>query len=260
MAYLFSKIAAGLFGVWGVFVVSGANVGFYDPQPIPAPSSANTVYEGLEQPPEALQQPVEATTTTTITTIAGCDDVVNLAQTLGWPVDQLATLRYIAHAESRCMPWAHNQKTRTVAATALCKSTAFGVYPTPIGLRAGYRRTAFWLPVMTCLTQRLTCRQPGRYSHNPGGSPGVHSEATSKGRQMTDRNENTAAMLAHHNAMFKLIDDIFAQPQIKAVPPVDKETWLIRQLKNMRVDAQLSGQEHEATVLTAAIEELGGVL
>jgi hypothetical protein len=83
MAYLFSKIAAGLFGVWGVFVVSGANVGFYDPQPIPAPSSANTVYEGLEQPPEALQQPVEATTTTTITTIAGCDDVVNLAQTLG---------------------------------------------------------------------------------------------------------------------------------------------------------------------------------
>jgi hypothetical protein len=57
-----------------------------------------------------------------------------------------------------------------------------------------------------------------------------------------------------------LIDDIFAQPQIKAVPPVDKETWLIRQLKNMRVDAQLSGQDHEATVLTAAIEELGGLL
>jgi hypothetical protein len=77
---------------------------------------------------------------------------------------------------------------------------------------------------------------------------------------MTDRDRNTEAMLAHHNAMFKLIDDIFAQPQIKAVPPVDKETWLIRQLKNMRVDAQLSGQEHEATVLTAAIEELGGVL
>jgi hypothetical protein len=36
--------------------------------------------------------------------------VVNLAQTLGWPVEQLATLRYIAHAESRCMPWAHNTK------------------------------------------------------------------------------------------------------------------------------------------------------
>ena len=36
--------------------------------------------------------------------------MVNLAQALGWPVDQLATLRYIAHAESRCMPWAHNLK------------------------------------------------------------------------------------------------------------------------------------------------------
>ena len=53
---------------------------------------------------------------------------------------------------------------------------------------------------------------------------------------MTDGNENTEAMLAHHNAMFKLIDEIFTQPQIKAVPPVDKETWLIRQLKNMRVE------------------------
>ena len=77
---------------------------------------------------------------------------------------------------------------------------------------------------------------------------------------MTDRDRNTEAMLAHHNAMFKLIDDIFATPQITAVPPVDKETWLIRQLKTMRVDAQLSGLEHEAIVLTAAIEELGGLL
>ena len=77
---------------------------------------------------------------------------------------------------------------------------------------------------------------------------------------MTDRDRNTEAMLAHHNAMFKLIDDIFAQPQITVVPPVDKETWLIRQLKTMRVDAQLSGLEHEAIVLTAAIEELGGLL
>jgi hypothetical protein len=77
---------------------------------------------------------------------------------------------------------------------------------------------------------------------------------------MTDRDRNTEAMIAHHNAMFKLIDEVFATPQIKAVPPVDKESWLIRQLKTMRVDAQLSGLDHEATVLTAAIEELGGVL
>ena len=80
-----------------------------------------------------------------------------------------------------------------------------------------------------------------------------------KGRQMTDRDKNTEAMLAHHNAMFKLIDEVFATPKVRAIPPA-KDTWLIRQLKTMRVDAQLSGLDHEATVLTAAIEELGGVL
>ena len=77
---------------------------------------------------------------------------------------------------------------------------------------------------------------------------------------MTDKDRNTQAMLAHHNAMFQLIDEIFSDARIKAVPPAQRETWLIRQLKNMRVDAQLSGQDHEATVLTAAIEELGGTL
>ena len=69
---------------------------------------------------------------------------------------------------------------------------------------------------------------------------------------MTDRNENKPEMLAHHRAIVKLMDEIWSHPEYKTV--------LIRQLKNMRVDAQLSGQEHEATVLTAAIEELGGVL
>ena len=63
------------------------------------------------------------------------------------------------------------------------------------------------------------------------------------------------AMLRHHNAMFNLIDEIMGK---KPATPLD--TWLIRQLKNMRVDAQLSGNDHEADVLTLAIEELGGVL
>jgi hypothetical protein len=71
--------------------------------------------------------------------------------------------------------------------------------------------------------------------------------------------EMTEAMLKHHNAMFALIDEIFATPKIIATPP-PKETWLIRQLKNMRVDAQLSGLDHEADVLSAAVEELGGLL
>ena len=69
---------------------------------------------------------------------------------------------------------------------------------------------------------------------------------------MTDRNENKPEMLAHHWAIVKLMDEIWSHPEYKTV--------LIRQLKNMRVDAQLSGQEHEATVLTAAIEALGGTV
>lgn len=76
---------------------------------------------------------------------------------------------------------------------------------------------------------------------------------------MTEQ-EKTEAMLAHHNAMFALIDEIFSDARIKAVPPAQRETWLIRQLKTMRVDAQLSGNDHEADVLTQAIEELGGTL
>jgi hypothetical protein len=109
MAYLLSKLAAGAFALWGLFVVSGANVGFYSPEPLPAPSPSNTVYEGLEQPVEALQANLEPpATTTTISTIAGCDDVVNLAKSLGWPNKELGTLRDIANAESACQPWAHN--------------------------------------------------------------------------------------------------------------------------------------------------------
>lgn len=63
------------------------------------------------------------------------------------------------------------------------------------------------------------------------------------------------AMLRHHNAIFNLIGEIVGKP-----PATTTETWLIRQLKNMRVDAQLSGLAHEADVLTLAIEELGGTL
>ena len=77
---------------------------------------------------------------------------------------------------------------------------------------------------------------------------------------MAEIDRATEAMLKHHNAMFELIDQIFATPQITTTPPQQKETWLIRQLKNMVVDAQLSGQDHEADVLTQAIGELGGTL
>jgi hypothetical protein len=77
---------------------------------------------------------------------------------------------------------------------------------------------------------------------------------------MTEIDRDTEAMIKHHNAMFALIDEIFATPKITATPPPEKETWLVRQLKNMRIDAQLAGQDHEADVLTQAVDELGGQL
>jgi hypothetical protein len=46
--------------------------------------------------------------TTTITTIATCDDALQLALDLGFPADQLGTLDLVIHRESRCLPHAHN--------------------------------------------------------------------------------------------------------------------------------------------------------
>ncbi len=103
MAYLASKLFAGLFGLWAVFGLSGANVGFYNPDPYTPPSPTSMVYEGYDRPVQATN-----TTTTTITTIADCSDVVSLATSLGWPATELKTLRRIADAESACKPWAHN--------------------------------------------------------------------------------------------------------------------------------------------------------
>ena len=59
------------------------------------------------------------------------------------------------------------------------------------------------------------------------------------------------AMLRHSAAMMDLAKEILT---------TRKETWLVRQLKTMRVDFQLSGQDHYADVITAAITELGGEL
>lgn len=111
MAYLIQKAAAALFAVWGLFVVSGANIGFYRselPEPV---SPLARVYEGYEAPVEAPTPALPVAvpvTTTTITTIANCGDVVRLGASLGWPETELQTLRTIAYAESRCNPWGHN--------------------------------------------------------------------------------------------------------------------------------------------------------
>ena len=46
--------------------------------------------------------------TTTVTTIATCDDALQLALDLGFPADQLGTLDLVMQRESRCQTTAHN--------------------------------------------------------------------------------------------------------------------------------------------------------
>ena len=137
MAYLLGKFTAGVLALLGLWAVSGANVGFYSPDPLPAPSPANTVYEGAEQPLEALQGNLDpAVTTTTITTIANCDDVISLATSLGWPVSELETLRRVANAESACMTWAHNVNDANGGSYGLMQINGFWCLPNkywPIG-------------------------------------------------------------------------------------------------------------------------------
>lgn len=106
MATFVEKLLAGAIAVWSLLIVSWAGKGLQDTDAQPSVSPAAQVYEGYERPIEAYATP-EATTTT-ITTIAGCDDVVSLAASLGWPASELDTLRRVANAESACMPWAHN--------------------------------------------------------------------------------------------------------------------------------------------------------
>jgi hypothetical protein len=59
----------------------------------------------------------------------------------------------------------------------------------------------------------------------------------------------------HQMAVFNLIDEI-ARPQ--HVPRKYRDDHLIRGLRNMLIDFQLSGQDDYAECVTLAIEGLGG--
>lgn len=67
--------------------------------------------------------------------------------------------------------------------------------------------------------------------------------------------ERNVALGKHHAALMGIIDEMFENIQRR---PTD--TWIVRQLKNMRVDMQLSGNDHYDNVLSQAILELGGEL
>ena len=63
------------------------------------------------------------------------------------------------------------------------------------------------------------------------------------------------AMINHQMAVFNLIDEI-ARPQ--HVPRKFRDDHLIRGLRNMVIDFQLSGQDDYAECVILAIEGLGG--
>jgi hypothetical protein len=70
------------------------------PDPVPVTWDADPTTTTMAQ--------LTTTSTYVPTTIANCDDVVNLARQVGWPDDQLDTLAVVALRESNCTPSAHN--------------------------------------------------------------------------------------------------------------------------------------------------------
>ena len=76
------------------------------------------------------------TTTTTITTIATCDDALQLALDLGFPADQLGTLDMVLQRESRCQATAHNITDPSGGSYGLTQINGFWCLPNsnwPIG-------------------------------------------------------------------------------------------------------------------------------
>jgi hypothetical protein len=74
--------------------------------------------------------------TTTITTIATCDDALQLALDLGFPADQLGTLDLVMHRESRCQTTAHNLSDPNSGSYGLTQINGFWCLPNsqwPIG-------------------------------------------------------------------------------------------------------------------------------
>jgi len=80
--------------------------------------------------------PTTVAPTTTITTIATCDDALQLAFDLGFPADQLGTLDLIMHRESRCQTTAHNENDPMGGSYGLTQINGFWCLPNsqwPIG-------------------------------------------------------------------------------------------------------------------------------
>lgn len=94
-------------------------------------------------------------------------------------------------------------------------------------------------------------------TEQPYTEPGLTEETRKQVMADIDRqiaHEQNGALSAHHRALMAIIDEIIDGRKTLT------ESWLVRQLKNMRTDMVLSGRDHEADVLTQAITQLGGKL
>lgn len=95
-------------------------------------------------------------------------------------------------------------------------------------------------------------------NEQPFIEPGFTKETRTEIMAEIDRqieHERNVAIGRHHAALMGIIDEIFENK-----PRTPRDTWLVRQLKNMRVDMQLSGNDNYDNVLSQAILELGGEL
>ena len=98
-AKVFFSIAGVLFFGNTLFNYPNADAFPVAPQYIPEP-----------EPAPLITPLTVAPTTTVVTTIANCDDLVSLAASVGWPIEHLQTLKEIARRESgvTCAPTAFN--------------------------------------------------------------------------------------------------------------------------------------------------------
>ena len=105
MTYIATKVLAGILAalaaVWLVLEPPRASS---EPSPT-APAFIPYVYGDIPVIPPTVP---ETTTIPKPPTGPNCDLMVALAGSIGWPQDQLETLRRVGYRESRCTPNAHN--------------------------------------------------------------------------------------------------------------------------------------------------------
>ena len=116
------------------------------PRPLSGQPSVSTTLAPWDVYPTTTVGQTTVTETSLPTTIATCDDAVNLARQVGWPDDELDTLAVVMLRESRCTPTAHNVDDPNGGSYGLTQINGFWCLPNthwPIG----------WLQAQGILTE-----------------------------------------------------------------------------------------------------------